>query len=661
VRDKAVLITIAVAVSLAWMPSDQKCCKPGVGGGEFAFSDTQGGFTEEYTDTDVRDQDETNPSTYLPVTRAAFRFPAPYNTDAFRLTLGADAVGQDCHNSGLAATGCIRQTGYSDNWMNIFNQGAPSGDGHDVVEYWNSFGNLGVHKGYVTVSTRTVSPWVKMFENGDPLEDVNSASDSWQTSLNPSEPHTIYVKGGEGHLWEFLRCNTGAGTASLPISSTDGIDCVIVGSVNSLAARTAIAGVAGGAAADYLNDVKIWSPHTDATGTKFSATVKDLSGADVANIWMTAADTWIAKPFGGDPHMDLSGTYGGNGAEALSGCPASSGIDYYIFRLDTPGTEHFICDFQGGSHPSGAPGHLAYGHGFAVFSDNDAAGFEVLKLWDLSDVAGGGDQIFSYTMSIANGFGQPSWNTAVPAGTTAIANQQMCHTNIQSESAPGTPIPRERELVCFRPGDPTVLVVAPQMTDVTADGTGGNEAENFYYKGPKPNISSDGRWYYLVSNHWTGYMDAFLIRIPRTNLPMPGAPAPVSFLERTLPRARAAPVSFLERTLPRARAAPVSFLERTLPRARGQVRQIHSEGGAMTGLKTWWAAFSPKQKWIVGGAVVGLLAWGLYASRLVHGVWYGRSLYVYYYEPNRERIDLANRAKQVQDEIKAFKDREKGK
>ena len=489
------------------------------------FSDTQGGFLVERTDTSVRNQDTTNPSTYLPSTRVKFRFPDPYNTDAIRMTLGGTAAGQDCFGTS-AVFGCARQTGYSD-WQNPFYMGPPSSATRDVICAWNDFYDLGVKKGCFTLSTNTHSGWVNIFEVGDPLRFVGSATDSWQTS--PSEENVLYVKGGEGHLWEYLRCNTGSGVASLPISSTDGVDCVIVGNINTLAARTQMAAVLGGTEASYLNNVKVWSPHVSADGTKFSATIKNLAGSDLGAIFMTAPDTWVVKPVGGDPFVDLSGTYGAMAVGAITGCPATTGNNFIVFALANPGTHFNICDLHGGSYPGGAPGHLAFGHGYMLASDNDAsssggAGFEQVKLWNLANIAAGGTLVTSYPSSFPNGFGQPAWGTAVPAATTAIANQMVCHTNVASDGAPNPAVPRERELYCYRPGDDTHLVVAPQMTDMDSTGSGGGEDENNYYKGPKPNISTDGRWYYLCTNHWTSQMDCFFIRIPRNNLPAPGPP-----------------------------------------------------------------------------------------------------------------------------------------
>lgn len=527
VRGKWLVLALVGAASLALMPLKQtRCCRVvSEGGGD--FSDTTGGFTEEFTDNDPREQDDIDPTTFLPVGTGKFTFPAPYSTTGVRLTVST-GTSVASGGAGCGASGdCVRQTGYSD-WQNIFYEGAPTDAASDEVCFWNSFGDLGPYKGCYVLSMNTVT-WAKLFEPGDPLEGVNSATDSWQTG--PTEAHMLYVKGGEGQLSQYLRCNTGSGLGSLPLDSTDTGDCAVVGDINSLAARTQMAAVLGGAAADYLNDVKIWSPHVSAAGTKFSATIKDIAGNDLGAIFMTAADTWVVKPVGGDPFVDLSGTYGAMAiANDPADCPTTTGNDFIVFPLASPASEELICDLHGGTPPGGAPGHLAFGFGHMLASDNDAdagggAGFEQVKLWDLSNIAAGGVLVTSYPTNLPNGFGQPAWGTAVAAATTPIANQQVCHTNVASGGSPNPPVARERELYCYRPGDPTVLVIAPQMTMMSAAGTGGNESEQAYYKGPKPNVSSDGRWYYLCSNHGSARMDCFLVRIPRSNLPG-GAPRP---------------------------------------------------------------------------------------------------------------------------------------
>jgi hypothetical protein len=493
------------------------------------FSDTQGGFTEEFTDTTAREQDDIDSPAFLPATAVKFRFPSPYDTDGVRLTVSTGtSVASGGH--GCGATDCVRQTGYSD-WQNIFYEGPPSGAASDEVCFWNSFGDLGPYKGCYVLSTNTVT-WAKLFEVGDDNEGANSATDSWQTS--PTEANVLYIKGGgTTRRAHYLRCDTGSGLGSLPLSSEAGGDCTTVGDINTIAARTQMAAVLGGAAGDYLDDVRIWSPHVTADGSKFSATILDFAGNNLGAIFMTAADTWVVKPPGGDPFVDLSGTYGAMGiANNPANCPTSSGNDFIVFPLASPASEDLICDLHGGTPPGGAPGHLAFGFGYMLASDNDAsagggAGFEQVKLWDLSDVAAGGVLVTSYPTNLPNGFGQPAWGTAVAAATTPIAEQMVFHTNVASGGSPNPPVARERELYVYRPGDPTVMVIAPQMTMMSAAGTGGNESEQAYYKGPKPNVSSDGRWYYLCSNHDSARMDCFLVRIPRSNLPMPGAPAPV--------------------------------------------------------------------------------------------------------------------------------------
>jgi len=424
----------------------------------------------------------------------------------------------------------------------VFYEGAPTDAASDEVCFWNAFGDLGPYKGCYVLSTNTVT-WAKLFESGDDNEGANSASDSWQTG--PTEANILYIKGGGNIRSRYLRCNTGSGLGSLPISSEDGVDCVTVGDINSLAARTAMAAVLGGTAATYLNDVRIWSPHVTADGTKFSATILTNNGDNLGAIFMTAADTWVVKPPGGDPFVDLSGTYGGMAIENNpANCPTSSGNDFIIFPLASPASESLICDLHGGTPPGGAPGHLAFGFGYMLASDNDAsagggAGYEQVKLWNLANVAAGGVLVTSYPTNLPNGFGQPAWGTAVAAATTPIANQQVCHTNVASAGSPNPPVARERELYCYRPGDPTVLVIAPQMTQQGAGmGAGGNETGSEqllqYYRGSKPNISSDGRWYYIASNHGSARMDAFLVRIPRSNLPAPGVPSPLVALSDAL-------------------------------------------------------------------------------------------------------------------------------
>src|SRR5437867_214747 len=73
-----------------------------------------GGFVESAADVAVRPvPNALQISAFLPTVRSSFTFPAPYGTQAYRLTLPDDCGGQDC----------VTSVGYS-YWRNINNHRA---------------------------------------------------------------------------------------------------------------------------------------------------------------------------------------------------------------------------------------------------------------------------------------------------------------------------------------------------------------------------------------------------------------------------------------------------------------------------------------------------------------------------------------------------------
>jgi hypothetical protein len=472
-----------------------------------------GGFFVERTALSVRNQDNILLDlSFLPASNGVgeFTFPAPYNTIGYRLTNLLK-----CGN--VLQPDCVRQSGYSD-WQNIFSEGPPGTTPDDYVCFWQSFGDYEpIQKGCLTISTGAIN-WAPIFEVGDDLRAVNSASDGWQAS--PTEANILYLRKGT----KYLRCNTGNNLDVLNVAgldSDDVNDCSVVGDINSPAARTVLAAEFGGVAADYLDNHFIWTPHvaTNSGVIKFSAIVRqDFDPyADIGTIVLTAPDTWKAYPSQGDPYLDLSGRYVGYAVVDAS-C-AGSGNDFLIIDTNDD-SEHLICNESGTGLPSpgGAPGHLAFGYGYALFSDDAAsssggAGFEQVKIWDLANVAAGGTLATSYPVQFdGDSMGQPAWGASRPTSEISLANQQICNFNTSGD-VPDPAIPRERELYCYNFGSSQVLIIAPGLTSRTASGTGGGET-NAYYRSPKPNVSSDGDWYYLVANAGTSRMDAYLVWIP---------------------------------------------------------------------------------------------------------------------------------------------------
>jgi hypothetical protein len=142
-------------------------------------------------------------------------------------------------------------------------------------------------------------------------------------------------------------------------------------------------------------------------------------------------------------------------------------------------------------------------------------------VWQLGqDLHGAGQGTVVYNLTnwdASAGLGHLSHENAQPG--VPVAQQMACTSSAERQN-----LPRVNEIVCFRlDGSRTVLVVAPNMTDLNASGGGSDD----YSKRPKGNLDPTGEYFVWTTNLGTNRNDAFIVRIPQQKLGVSGgAPAP---------------------------------------------------------------------------------------------------------------------------------------
>jgi hypothetical protein len=141
------------------------------------------------------------------------------------------------------------------------------------------------------------------------------------------------------------------------------------------------------------------------------------------------------------------------------------------------------------------------------------------RVWQLGqDLHGAGQGTVVYNLtdwSASAGLGHLSHENA-QAGVP-VAQQMACTSSAERQN-----LPRVNEIVCFRlDGSRTVLVVAPNMTDLNASGGGSDD----YSKRPKGNLDPTGEYFIWTTNLGTNRSDAFIVRIPQQKLGVSGGAA----------------------------------------------------------------------------------------------------------------------------------------
>lgn len=374
-----------------------------------------GGFVEHAFDVGPIDRlvDEASLGALLPAAGGSFSFPAPYGTEAIRLTDDASCGGTDC----------VRYVGYS---------------------YWR---NINAHRGrssllvFLSLDETVCGGGLTVFDvdkatlgvtnRGNPLIGTGLGTNPTAEGyyFSGSLPTALYV-----HDWDtLLRLDVDTGVIDPVVDVTD-----------------------------HMGDGHyLWQHHTSDDDIVHSFTVRLES--DFSSIGCAVYDevTGLFELFatlGGfdECQVDKSGRW----LTIKENVDGLEGEDDRVIDLTT-GVETILLDEDGG------PGHSDAGYGVMVGADNWAAFGGTHRVWDLADLPGSGGVVYVDT----------SWNTLtdhVSFGNARpdvpVEDQYACSSRIGGDENP-----RQSEIVCYPlDGSLDVLVVAPVMGDLTSPG-GGDE------------------------------------------------------------------------------------------------------------------------------------------------------------------------------------------
>ena len=346
---------------------------------------------------------------FVPPTRGAFTFPAPYNTRAIRITDASDCGGADCVNA----------IGYS--YWRTTNAHESSGDMWIFVGLSTAKGGTGPTLFKLNKATDTITKVGPLFPAGSPFR--TNSGETWYFSA--SRPNKLYINDGP----RLLRYD-------------------VVSQVSE-----AVFDVSG-----YFGSGRYaWQMHSSNddlvhSGTlRVSATNEDL-GCFVFNE-TTRQFRFFAK------------------LGAYDECQIDKSGRYLMIKENTDGQyeyENVFIDLQTGAQSiildqNGALGHSDMGYGYALGMDNWNSMPDAAITFALPSIIKGSTVFYSNSWSM-NPVNHVSHLNA-KAGVSM--NQQFaCGSNADYGTA-------QNEVVCFRlDSSHDQLIVAPVMTNMNASGGG---------------------------------------------------------------------------------------------------------------------------------------------------------------------------------------------
>jgi hypothetical protein len=430
-----------------------------------AQSQATGGFVDSATGAGMRPRLSAGEIQAFMPQRGTFTFPAPYGTTGVRLTNAGDCGGGDC----------VNYVGYS---------------------YWRNINN---HVGSDTMLI--VLGLDRQRGGGGPTLFGYNKNNGQVQNLGPLFSADSPYSWASGEGWYFSASQRNA------LYMNDGFslmryDVVTHGMTKVFDVR------------DHLGaDRRIWQIHSSNDDNVHSATVKDASYNDVGCVAFnqsTGRATYVARKGDFDEcQIDKSGRW----LLVKENIDGKNGEDNRIIDLQS-GAEQVFYDEEG------AAGHSDLGYGYLVAEDNMYNAPGAVRVWQFGqpmNAPGQGTLVYETASWDGGGVGHLSHGNA-KAGTPL--NQQM----VCSSNAYRTNLPRVNEIVCYRlDGSLNTLIVAPNMTDLSAPGGGSDD----YSKRPKGNLDPTGEYFIWTSNIGTNRADAFIVRVPQQKLGVSGgAPAP---------------------------------------------------------------------------------------------------------------------------------------
>jgi hypothetical protein len=370
-----------------------------------------GGFIEKTTSAEIRPGfTAAQIADFLP-SRGAFTFPAPYNTDAVRITNATDCGGSDC----------VVPVGYS-YWANMNNH-VGSDTMLIVLGLTPTRGGTGPTLFSYDKVTEQVTNLGPLFDPSSRFH--GSTVEGWYFSA--SMPDALYMMDGSKVLrYDVLRREFST-------------------------VFDAASWLGGG--------VYVWQIHSSADDEVHIGTIRSSATYQMLGCaaYLESTGQFLYFPASGildECHLDKSGRW----MVMLDNVDFAQGEDNRIIDLQT-GTETLLLD------QNGAAGHADMGFGYMVAEDNWASLPGAVRRWTLGQTPITSQLVFSATDWRVDA-GHITHLNARPG--VAPEQQFACNSN-----ATRVQLPRSNEIVCYRlDSSQDVAVVAPVMTNLDASGGG---------------------------------------------------------------------------------------------------------------------------------------------------------------------------------------------
>ena len=400
------------------------------------------GVRMKYTATQIQ--------SFLPATRGALTFPAPYGTQGARLTDATDCVGGD---------DCLMPVGYA-YWRNSNNH-VGSDDMYIFLSFDRRKGGTGPTLFRYNKVQGTV---VKM----GPLFD--------QTSK-------FALKSGEG--WYF------SATQPTKLYLTDG-PALLRYDVLSKHFETVydVSGMWG-------NDKWLWQNHSSNDDSVHSATLRIQSTGEMLGCLVYHERTHHLAFFGkigvfNECQVDKSGHW----LVSMEDLDGRSGDDMRVFDLANDTEVGRVYAHEGGV------GHADTGYGYIVGNDEFNSLPHATIIWYFGPTLTKGPVVHYNVNWNIESMNYVSHSNAKP--DVPLDRQYACGSDAENVSQV------QNEITCVRlDGSTDRLIVAPVMTNMETPG-----GQTDYGKRPKGNLDISGQYFIWTTNLSGSRLEAFLVKVP---------------------------------------------------------------------------------------------------------------------------------------------------
>jgi hypothetical protein len=413
---------------------------------------------------------------FLPSTRTAFTFPAPYNTRAYRLTLPSDCASQDC----------VKFIGYS-YWLQMNNHVGQS----DMYILLN-LSQLNAGPGLTLFKLTKATGVVTKVGNALTGSGFTTAQAGWDTGgemvyFSYTLPTSFYFPVDH----RLIRYDFTAQTATTVVDITNRTALLPNGSSTSLGCTTSSC------------PRRLWAFHSNVNDTVHVGALRTTAGAYLGCLaYLSVSNTFRFLPTTGtfnECQPDRSGTWAI--AEEDVGVPNDE--LNRVWNLSTGAVFNRTSSV-------GNLSHIDSGYEYAIGQDGHGA--EPSRTARYSHAT----PMTTTTIHYSNSFSVAMWNhpshqNAVPLTTRSLANQYACGSNADNSGF-------QNEVTCARvdgAGTLQQLVVAPVMTTLSATGGQGAGCADFNYcKLPKGHLDVTGRYFLWTTNMGGNRLEAFLVEVP---------------------------------------------------------------------------------------------------------------------------------------------------